>query len=187
MNKYCIVLQDINGVVKNSVGVVESSNGEATVFFIGVGKIADVPTRCIEYLDVHKTGDGYEKKICNICHILQSVDNFDKNQSNKGRPVIRRPSCNECRKQIDGVSLSLSNKRKMDKDKPSSDKMYECPICRKRCIPWVTANLVRDHDHDTGEPRMWICDSCNTGLGRFKDSTKLLEDAIAYLSGFNEK
>lgn len=187
MNKYCIALQDMDGVVKNSVGVVDRSNGEAKVFFIGAGKITEASTQCIEYLDVRKTGDDYEKKICNVCHVLKPVNDFDKNQSNKGRTVIRRPSCIQCRKRIDGVPLSARNRRKMDKERPSSDKMYECPICRKQCIPWVTANLVRDHDHETGEPRMWICDSCNTGLGRFKDSTKLLEDAIAYLSMFNEK
>jgi len=48
-------------------------------------------------------------------------------------------------------------------------------------IVGITANLVRDHDHETGKGREWICDSCNTGLGRFKDDTKFLERVIEYL------
>ena len=51
----------------------------------------------------------------------------------------------------------------------------------------VTAKLVKDHDHDTGMARDWICDSCNTGLGRFKDDVKLLKKAIAYLEKHKNK
>ena len=35
-----------------------------------------------------------------------------------------------------------------------------------------------------GEARAWICDSCNTGLGRFKDDILMLEKAIAYLKRY---
>ena len=41
--------------------------------------------------------------------------------------------------------------------------------------------MVLDHDHITGKPRAWICDSCNTGLGRFKDDIATIENAIKYL------
>ena len=37
------------------------------------------------------------------------------------------------------------------------------------------------HDHKTGRPRAWICDSCNTGIGRFKDEIEILKNAIEYL------
>jgi len=54
-------------------------------------------------------------------------------------------------------------------------------------IVGVTANLVKDHDHTTGMAREWICDSCNTGLGRFKDNLKLLEKVIVYLKKYTNK
>ena len=51
----------------------------------------------------------------------------------------------------------------------------------KKTIPGLTSKVVLDHDHKTGKGRAWICDSCNTGLGRFKDDIELLESAIQYL------
>lgn len=52
---------------------------------------------------------------------------------------------------------------------------------QKKTIPGLTSKVVLDHDHKTGKGRAWICDSCNTGLGRFKDDIELLESAIQYL------
>ena len=67
----------------------------------------------------------------------------------------------------------------MESTKPN--KYYVCPICKKASIPFVTANYVIDHDHKTGMARAWICDSCNTGLGRFKDDINIMLEAIEYL------
>ena len=41
--------------------------------------------------------------------------------------------------------------------------------------------MALNHDHKTGQITGYICDSCNTGLGRFKDDTVVLERAIKYL------
>ena len=72
--------------------------------------------------------------------------------------------------------------------RPSDKAVFICPICEKRTIVNVTAKIVPDHDHDTGAGREWICDSCNTGLGRFKDDITILETAIKYLKRFeNDK
>ena len=38
-----------------------------------------------------------------------------------------------------------------------------------------------DHCHTTGKIRGILCNSCNTGIGMFKDSTELLKSAIDYL------
>lgn len=57
----------------------------------------------------------------------------------------------------------------------------KCPICQKRSIVGVTAKIVADHDHHTGDIRDFICDSCNTGLGRFKNGNDYLQNAINYL------
>ena len=54
-----------------------------------------------------------------------------------------------------------------------------CAICGS--IPGKGQVLHIDHCHTTGMIRGLLCRSCNTGLGIFKDNTKTLTFAIAYL------
>ena len=55
-----------------------------------------------------------------------------------------------------------------------------CAICGTVCDGLA---LHRDHNHDTGDFRGWLCRDCNLGLGRFKDDTRLLRLAAEYLEG----
>ncbi len=70
----------------------------------------------------------------------------------------------------------------MDMKRPPDETVFVCPICEKRTIVDITVRIVRDHK--TGKGRAWICDSCNTGLGRFKDDIVFFEKIIAYLRRF---
>ena len=72
----------------------------------------------------------------------------------------------------------------MNEKRPPNKTVFVCPVCEKRTIVGITANIVADHDHETGKGREWICDSCNTGLGRFKDDIVILERVIDYLKRF---
>ena len=76
--------------------------------------------------------------------------------------------------------MPASEKRRASVTKPKG--IWECPICKKKQIVEMMASPPRmDHDHATGKFRDWICDSCNTGLGRFKDDISTLNTAIEYL------
>ena len=59
----------------------------------------------------------------------------------------------------------------------------KCKICLVE-FSNVTPNV--DHCHTTNKIRGLLCRACNTGLGQFKDNTKLLTKAINYLEEYNE-
>ena len=163
VGNYVVATRDIKGIQVRSVGLVNKvSEKRISVFFIGASKIVETDINHIAYLDIKKTGKPYEKKICNICHLLKvRLKEFDINQTDaKGRKTTR-PSCQDCRKAIDGKRLTPLEKRRARARKPKG--IYTCPFFQKTSIVGVTARFVIDHDHKTGTVREWICDSCNTG------------------------
>lgn len=56
-----------------------------------------------------------------------------------------------------------------------------CAICE--VVP-RNKNLDIDHDHKTEKFRGLLCNSCNRGLGHFKDNPEFLRKAASYLEGF---
>lgn len=52
----------------------------------------------------------------------------------------------------------------------------KCLICLDECD-----SLRIDHCHNNGHIRGLLCDSCNLGLGKFKDNVESLKNAIKYL------
>jgi hypothetical protein len=186
LNKFVVAKKGIVGpggvvVEKNDVGVIKSEiKNHASVFFIRIWKQVDLDKKDFEIINVKKTGDGFPKKICNVCHKLKRTTEFAKNQNAKNNRAVRRPSCRSCRVKMEGVAVSRTDRIEWLKKKPNNEP-FECPVCKKRTIAGITSKVVLEHDHHTGKPRGWICDSCNTGLGRFKDDIKLLESAIEFL------
>lgn len=166
---------------KDDVGIVESgTQNTASVFFIRVWEKVELNKKDIQIFDVKKTGDAFPKKICNICHKLLDTNLFAKNQNGKNNRSVRRPSCVDCRKHLEGINMSAKIKADWAKKKPDNVP-FECPICGKRTIAGITSKVVLDHNHRTGEPRGWVCDSCNTGIGRFKDDVELIKKAIKFI------
>lgn len=58
-----------------------------------------------------------------------------------------------------------------------------CAICKN--LPNANGGdkgrLHVDHCHTTGKVRGLLCNNCNNGLGRFRDSSELLTSAAAYI------
>ena len=183
MSKVICLLKNLPniGLEKNDIGILkEFGKFESKVLFLKNKTIFDINNSYFKTIDPNLYGDSHDEKICNICHRLLTIDNFKLNQTAKDNRPVRRPSCVDCRKVIDGVSMNLLDKKEWEKIKPNYIE-FECPICRKITIPGLTSKVVLNHSHLTGEITGWICDSCNTGLGRFKDSINILQNAIDYL------
>lgn len=173
-----------------SVGVVREINDNiVSILFIGKNRMLQLSPEELVIIDIRRTGkeEGtntppFKYKICNLCHIIKNQSTeFEYNQNDKqGRPTTR-PSCRNCRVKINGKNMPKSERDRMNAIKPRPHELFKCPICQKLSIPDVTANIVIDHDHRTGLAREWICDSCNTGIGRFQDSPEMLEKISRYI------
>ncbi len=99
-----------------------------------------------------------------------------------------RPSCRKCRLDIDKRLLSNSEINTFRKNnRPLDGDLFKCPICEKRGIVGVTVKIVLDPDKAEGKIRGYICDSCNTGLGRFKNGENYLKNALKYIESFKTK
>ena len=67
----------------------------------------------------------------------------------------------------------------------AEEQQHCCAVCgepEKEMRNGLLRHLAVDHDHGTGAIRGLLCQSCNTGLGKFRDDTTLLARAIAYLA-----
>src|SRR4029077_12606415 len=59
-----------------------------------------------------------------------------------------------------------------------------CAICKTSQVGREGHQyLYVDHDHNTNMIRGLLCQACNLGLGKFKDSPELLRQAAQYLAG----
>ena len=73
-----------------------------------------------------------------------------------------------------------------DLERMLRDQDNKCCICGQEIFlhgSSVDKNKIAhvDHDHKTGKVRGLLCDSCNTGLGRFRDNPEYLLKAASYL------
>lgn len=58
----------------------------------------------------------------------------------------------------------------------------KCAICSSN----LSTRPHIDHSHSTGKVRAILCQSCNVGLGHFKDNEEFLYSAIQYLNKYSD-
>lgn len=139
------------------------------------------------------------KKRCSKCDEILDLSNFRK------MPKIKcgyRSSCKKCDNKQRRLYLSKMtnderrNKRKKEAIKNSHGidiqeynnmqikQNNKCLICGKEESMKLHSNikfLCVNHCHDSGKIRGLLCNSCNVGLGCFKDNIELIEKALDYL------
>jgi hypothetical protein len=118
---------------------------------------------------------------CRGCHRLKPAEEF---------PALVYGSywCRECRQQM----VHTSTLRRLGSSAEEYQQLLQqqdgkCAICGTceghRSSRGQTCKLALDHDHASGKARGLLCNNCNRGLGRFRDSLSLLEAAVRYLQG----
>ena len=120
-----------------------------------------------------------DSKVCRDCKEEKSIDQFEVNRkfydksSANGYREVRRPTCRQCRSKKKSINSSEAKFYRRPE-------ILTCPICKDT----VSGDYARlDHSHVDGSVRGWLCDNCNTALGKFKDSKDVLKRAINWLEG----
>ena len=106
-------------------------------------------------------------KTCIYCNTEKPLSEFPKHSLYKDNLDMR---CRECIKKHSKI------RKQLHKDAPQRPEYCECcgKIPRKWCL---------DHDHKTDKFRGWLCDKCNTGIGKLGDDLKGVKMAVKYLEG----
>jgi len=123
---------------------------------------------------------------------------FSKKDNRTYEKLYIRNKCKSCRKGEEVLPRQIRASRRL----PKAQKLWEyhlrqhygitpedynnilksqdgkCKICKS------SNKLHLDHCHSTGKVRGILCQSCNHGLGNFKDNLDLMKKGIEYLSTF---
>ena len=111
---------------------------------------------------------------CLDCKETKNQIHFHANSGNDvfNRKVLLR-TCKICKNKQRSIILKLIKENPKNTD--------NCDCCGK-----YYENLECDHNHKTYKFRGWLCNNCNSGMGRFGDNIENLEQAIEYLKRTNE-
>ena len=135
-----------------------------------------------------------EKK-CRRCEVTKPRSEFTKHGvSPNGVHSYCKPCCSEIQKvryaaRPAQASALINRRAKLKKTygitMDDFDSMLDaqegsCKICRTK-TPGGRGHFAIDHCHESGRVRGLLCNSCNIGLGHFKDNVDLLHRAIDYL------
>ena len=110
-------------------------------------------------------------KRCLYCQREKSLDQYPRHSLYKDNLDTR---CKDC------VRKQSKLRAKLHKTAPPKPEFCEC--CGSIPLKWCL-----DHDHKTNTFRGWICDKCNTGIGKLGDNISGLENAVRYLKECQSK
>jgi hypothetical protein len=99
---------------------------------------------------------------CSVCHRAKSLEYYYKNREKQRDQRLRRT-----------YGISLHEYGQMLTMQASG-----CAVCG---IIDPTKTLNVDHCHQTGAVRGLLCQTCNSGLGHFRDDPELMERAASYI------
>ncbi len=132
-------------------------------------------------------------KVCNTCSISHPQEFFVKSNLTKSG---YRGICKTCfnayyaKRRIDKYDKVREYEKKFHRARRlkyayniTEDQLHEMKVAQDGCCAICKSpeKLVIDHCHSTGVVRGLLCNTCNIGLGHFKDEVSRMKSAIAYL------
>jgi len=105
------------------------------------------------------------RKICSYCGKRKNNGSFPRHIHYKDNLDSR---CKKCIKKHTKIRNKLRKKAP-----PKTD---HCECCKKK-----SCDLILDHDHIHNCFRGWLCDKCNTGIGKLGDGIDGVIKAVNYL------
>ena len=104
---------------------------------------------------------------CSLCKDFKLLSDF-KISNTTPKKIHYKSFCKSCDSKIS------KDRREIRKNAPPQSE--QCDLCGKVCKTYL------DHCHNSLLFRGWLCNECNTGLGKFNEDTNLLKKAITYLN-----
>ena len=108
-------------------------------------------------------------KTCKICKQTKPLELFGRNGT------WRRPECLSCACKQHSEYYKIRKKHKT----PPLGTPCECCGTTEQKLHW-------DHCHETHEHRGWLCNNCNTGIGKLGDDIEGVIKALDYLGRVNK-
>lgn len=105
------------------------------------------------------------RKICTYCGKRKNLKSFPKHSMYKDNLDSR---CKHC------IKKHTKIRNKLHKKAPPKPDVCEC--CGKVPYKWCL-----DHDHSDDSFRGWLCEPCNTGIGKLGDTLESIVKAFNYL------
>jgi hypothetical protein len=122
----------------------------------------------------NKLGKFAVKSVCRVCDRVR-VSTWKKNNPDRVRNLHLKYKHN--------ISLDIFNEML----KHQNNCCAICKIDAKDILGKFKQKLVVDHCHTTGKVRALLCDSCNVGLGLFKDNIESLRKSADYLEFYKDR
>jgi hypothetical protein len=118
------------------------------------------------------------EKWCSWCKQVKPIEEFGPNIRRKDKHHTYCRTCNNQRRQMNGLGQKRKKISREDYDKKLQEQNGLCAICHTHA---TRRNLHLDHDHKTGEIRDFLCSGCNTALGQLKEDPEIIKSMLQYI------
>lgn len=119
-----------------------------------------------------------KKKFCNRCGLEKLETRFSPNRRCLAG-ITRRAYCMDCESKKIPANKIQRTLFEVAFPRPNHGEVFPCPLCLLALPKRHPTDACLDHDGTIGNVRGWLCNTCNTNLGKWSPD-KLIR-AIAYV------